>query len=232
MDSNQLKHNPFNIVCLSLIEINRPSIVFRHCVKIQIQREMRRFCCCLFWFITPFEIFHMKYETKTHKHSLHALMRCKFETPKKKVSGLKCITRSEAAAAAAAAVTKFEMMCACKRMHSSYEQNKAKKIYFHFLCAHARSIAHALSVTISDDISSQYFPFCIICISNKIWNHTHIHTQSSQAINRISTIIVLYGKTHAHPQHTLTYSLSMLYNSLPFISWKISRTTTGGGKNW
>lgn len=80
MDSNQLKHNPFNIACLSLIEINRPSIVFRHCVEKYTTSTMRRRCC--FCLLLHSKIFHMKYETKTHINirSTLSLMRCKFET--------------------------------------------------------------------------------------------------------------------------------------------------------
>lgn len=57
------------------------------------------------------------------------------------------------------------------------------------------------------------FPFCIIGVLKQIWNH-------KPSIGYLSLLFCMAKHTHAH-------SLSMPYNSLPFISWKkeISQTT-------
>lgn len=142
MDSNQLKHNPFNIACLSLIEINRPSIVFRHCVKIQLFTSTVETLLLLpslslslshtQILITRFQIFHMKYETKTHTTFSSHWWDANLRRSTKKVSGLKCITWSEAV------VWRKSKWCvcvrACERVHSS---NRKNYFYLHVLRSRA-----------------------------------------------------------------------------------------------
>lgn len=67
---------------------------------------------------------------------------------------------------------------------------------------HTRSIAHALSVTISDDISSRNF--------SVLYHRCFEADLKSQAINRISIIIVLYGKTH-----------TLIVNAIQFASFHL-----------
>lgn len=172
----------------------------------------------LFLPFAPFENFpHEIRDKDTYKHSLYSLideMQIWDEREWKKVSGLKCITWSEAV------VTNIEMMC----MHSSYtnRMERNKKYLFTFL---ARTHTHTLdrSRFKRDDkwwhIKSEFFH----SVSSVFWSRFEITSHQSD----IYHYCFVWQNAHTHCQcHTIRFLSSRGKKK------SLKQQRAGRKKNW